>query len=64
MMVDETLIRLRLSDSKMKSSDSLRRKTNESGAPKENIVQNHLNIAFVKRIVVTLNGRYRHIFIR
>ena len=33
-----------------------------SGAPKENIVQNHLNIAFLN-VFQYLNGRYRHIFI-
>ena len=32
------------------------------GAPNENIVQNHLNIALLK-IFYHLNGRYRHIFI-
>ena len=33
-----------------------------SGAPKENIVQNHLNIAFLN-VFYYLNGRYRLIFI-
>ena len=31
------------------------------GAPNENIVQNHLNIALLN-IFYHLNGRYRHIF--
>ena len=33
-----------------------------SGAPNENIVQNHLNIALLN-VFQYLNGRYRHIFI-
>ena len=33
-----------------------------SGAPNENIVQNHLNIALLN-VFYYLNGRYRHIFI-
>ena len=33
-----------------------------SGAPDENIVQNHLNIALLS-VFQYLNGRYRHIFI-
>ena len=33
-----------------------------SGAPDENIVQNHLNIALLN-VFYYLNGRYRHIFI-
>ena len=33
-----------------------------SGAPNENIVQNHLNIAMLN-VFSYLNGRYRHIFI-
>ena len=32
-----------------------------AGAPKENIVQNHLNIALLN-VFYYLNGRYRHIF--
>ena len=32
-----------------------------SGAPNENIVQNHLNIALLN-VVYYLNGRYRYIF--
>ena len=32
-----------------------------SGAPNENIVQNHLNIALLN-VFWYLNGRYRHIF--
>ena len=35
---------------------------NPSGAPNENIVQNHLNIALLN-VFYHLNGRYRHIFI-
>ena len=34
----------------------------EPGAPNENIVQNHLNIALLN-VFWYLNGRYRHIFI-
>ena len=34
----------------------------ETGEPKENIVQNHLNIALLN-VYQYLNGRYRHIFI-
>ena len=34
-----------------------------AGAPNENIVQNHLNISVVKRILVLKTVRYRHIFI-
>ena len=33
-----------------------------AGAPNENIVQNHLNIALLN-IFYYLNGRYKHIFI-
>ena len=33
-----------------------------AGAPNENIVQNHLNIALLN-LFWYLNGRYRHIFI-
>ena len=33
-----------------------------SGAPNENIVQNHLNLALLN-VFKFLNGRYRHIFI-
>ena len=33
-----------------------------SGAPNENIVQNHQNIELLN-VVWYLNGRYRHIFI-
>ena len=33
-----------------------------SGAPNENIVQNHLNIALLN-VFWYLNGRYKHIFI-
>ena len=33
-----------------------------SGAPNENIVQNHLNIAWLN-VFYYLKGRYRHIFI-
>ena len=33
-----------------------------TGAPNENIVQNHLNIALLN-VFKYLNGRYRHIFI-
>ena len=33
-----------------------------SGAPNENIVQNHLNIALLN-VFKYLNGRYRHIFV-
>ena len=33
-----------------------------SGAPNENIFQNHLNIALLN-VFYYLNGRYRHIFI-
>ena len=33
-----------------------------TGAPNENIVQNHLNIALLN-VFQYLNGRYRHIFI-
>ena len=32
------------------------------GAPNENIVQNHLNIALLN-VLYYLNGRFRHIFI-
>ena len=35
---------------------------NNSGAPNENIVQNHLNIALLN-VFYYLNGRYGHIFI-
>ena len=35
----------------------------ESGAPNENIVQNHLNIALLN-VFQYLNGRYRHISVR
>ena len=35
---------------------------NKSGAPNENIVKNHLNIALLN-VFQYLNGRYRHIFI-
>ena len=34
----------------------------ETGAPNENIIQNHLNIALLN-VFWYLNGRYRHIFI-
>ena len=34
----------------------------QPGAPNENIVQNHLNIALLN-VFLYLNGRYRHIFI-
>ena len=33
----------------------------QTGAPNENIVQNHLNIALLK-VFWYLNGKYRHIF--
>ena len=33
-----------------------------TGAPKENMVQNHLNIALLN-VFQYLNGRYRHTFI-
>ena len=33
-----------------------------SGAPNENVVQNHLNIALLN-VFLYLNGGYRHIFI-
>ena len=33
-----------------------------SGAPNENVVQNHLNIALLN-VFWYLNGRYRYIFI-
>ena len=34
-----------------------------SGAPNENIVQNHLNMAMLNVFFWYLNGRYRNIFI-
>ena len=34
----------------------------QAGAPNENIVQNHLNIALLN-VFYYLNGRYRYIFI-
>ena len=37
-------------------------KCGQAGAPNENIVQNHLNIALLN-VFQYLNGRYRHIFI-
>ena len=40
-------------------ADKIRKRSRETGAPFENIVENHLNIALFKY----LNGRYRHIFI-
>ena len=36
--------------------------TDRTGAPNENIVQNHLNMALLN-VFQYLNGRYRHIFI-
>ena len=36
--------------------------TNKSGAPNENIVQNHLNMALLN-VFYYLNARYRRIFI-
>ena len=36
--------------------------TQATGAPNENMVQNHLNIALLN-VFQYLNGRYRHIFI-
>ena len=35
----------------------------KTGAPNENIVQNHLKIALLNVFSRYLNGRYRHIFI-
>ena len=40
-------------------ADKIRKRSRETGAPIEKIVENHLNIALFRY----LNGRYRHIFI-